>query len=163
MPTLCDLRAAAATPIRHASTASPSQAASQESAFHMRRASAATARAVHPSTLHRGADVLQVIESVRLYRYRFGARLEDRVNNGHEPIIERTPTLRKYFLRQSSFALSAADKPEEQRLLGNRLCPRGERRHLALAERLELARQLDILFQLRDRIAADNHRADRVR
>src|ERR1019366_10594212 len=59
--------------------------------------------------------------------------------------------------------LCAADKPEEQRLLGHRLRPRGERRHLVLAERRELARQLYVLFQLRDRIAADNHRADRVR
>src|ERR1039457_4088766 len=49
---------------------------------------------------------------------------------------------------------------EKHRLLGNRLGPGGKRGHLMRAERRELTREQDILFQLLDGIAADDDRAE---
>src|SRR5271154_2046664 len=63
----------------------------------------------------------------------------------------------------SSLPLTAVRKSEKQRLLRDRSREFVQCRHLRLRKRGELARNLHILFKLRDVVATDNHRAHRMR
>jgi hypothetical protein len=56
---------------------------------------------LYTPAFHGRADVLQVVERVRMDRHGFRARSADGVNYSHEPIIERRMALRKYFSWQS--------------------------------------------------------------
>src|SRR5271157_5764531 len=52
--------------------------------------------------------------------------------------------------------LAAGDEAEEEGLFGHGLGAFGERSHLLLVERCEVARQGEVLFQLLDGVAADD-------
>jgi hypothetical protein len=57
---------------------------------------------------------LQVVDSVRLYRHGFGARLADGVYNGHEAIIERRPTLAQVLFKTK---FTSREHPSANRVL----------------------------------------------